>query len=150
MLTRHYRLLLITSASMKKLAAQIFSLMLLAVLTAPLIGYAQPADAGVGYGPVIPCDGVNVKCGFTELVAMAQNVIKYLVYLSTLAVLIIGAIQGFKLMTSQGNPGAMKEARAALLSVFKGYVIILVAWVAVYTILNALVDPKFSLLESLK
>jgi hypothetical protein len=91
---------------------------------------------------VTPGEGVNPnyihECQFADIFALIGNLITDLVLISTLLAVIAFIYAGFKLLTSQGNPGAMKDAMAMLRKVIIGYVWILAAWLIVYTISKAL------------
>jgi hypothetical protein len=85
---------------------------------------------------------VTDPCGFSHLVLVAQHVIYNLVMISTLLAVVVFIYAGFLLMTSGGNSGKKDEAKKMLMKVLWGYLWILVAWVLIYTITKALVDPK--------
>jgi len=139
------------------------SFVLLSVLTfsfslGPIHAFAQakaslPTDTGVN-GELIPCgndyngDGVvngTEECGFTGFIQLINNVITWLIKMSTILATGVFAYAGISLMTSGGNPDAMKKFKAMLGKVLIGYIVIFIAWISVYTIVNALVDPAGSL-----
>lgn len=104
-------------------------------------------------GELIPCgndyNGDHIvkdgeQCGFTDLIKLVNNVINWLITISTLIATGVAAYAGVLLLTSGGKPEAMKKAKAMLGKVVTGYVIILIAWLAVYTIMHTLVDSKQS------
>jgi hypothetical protein len=102
-----------------------------------------------GWKPLIVCgqtgaDGmVTNACQFGHLIELARNVITDLVLVSTLIVLFMAIFVGFKLLTSQGNPSALKYAKDVAMKIVIGYLWIIVAWLLVYTIANALLDKKY-------
>jgi hypothetical protein len=85
-------------------------------------------------------------CGFSDLLVLVSNVITNLIILSTTAVVGVLIYHGLRLITSQGNKSVLDSAKKGLTNVVKGYIVILVAWVVVYTIVNVLVGPGYSLL----
>jgi hypothetical protein len=84
---------------------------------------------------------VTDPCGFSHLVLVGQHVIYNLVMISTLLAVVVFIYAGFLLMTSGGNSGKKDEAKKMLMKVLWGYLWILVAWLLIYTITKALVDP---------
>ena len=106
-----------------------------------------------GWQSLIVCNETSNNgsgCGFGDLLNLAKAVMTDLTILATLMVTIAAIYIGFKLLTSQGNMNAMKEAKSMAGTILLGYVWILVAWVVVYTISSALLAPGFSLLSGIK
>lgn len=99
---------------------------------------------------VAPGEGVNAEflhdCHFEDLIELIKNAIQDLVLLSTLIVVAVSVVIGFKLLTSGGNENAYKESRTMAWKVVKGYVWILAAWVIVYTITSAVLKSDFNFL----
>lgn len=91
------------------------------------------------------CDGPD--CDFADFVTLIKLLINTLIVLSTFLATAVFAYSGFKLLTSQGNEGAMSDAKAMIGKVIKGYVVILSAWLIVYTITNTLLKPGYSWLQ---
>ncbi len=94
------------------------------------------------------CDGIEVKCNFSALVQLAQNIIIILIEIGTVIALLLAIKIGFSLVTSAGNPAALTKAKASAFSLLKGYFVILIAWLVVYTITNALLQDGYSILGS--
>ncbi len=74
---------------------------------------------------------------------LIQNVIHDLVLLSTLLVVVVLIVAGVKLLASRGNPSALTAAKEMMGKVIMGYIVILIAWVAVYSITSALIHEAF-------
>lgn len=93
-----------------------------------------------GWKPLIVCGNKeDPSCGFDDLVKeLMPNLINNIVLLSTLAFVCILCWAGFKLLIAQGDVGERKRIKGTLLAVLEGYVWIMVAWLIVYTIINAL------------
>jgi hypothetical protein len=95
---------------------------------------------------LIVCDGTKADpCTFNKLIELAQNIITDLVILATLAATAGFIIVGFRLLFSGGNPGALSEAKEMFRKILLGFLWILVAWVVVYTITSALLNPEFNI-----
>lgn len=102
-----------------------------------------------GWKPLIVCDGTKASpCDFEKLIELVKVLINDLVILSTLLAVVVFAYAGFKLLTANGNEGEVKKAIGMLQKVVWGYVWILAAWLVVYTITTALLNPGYSLLGS--
>jgi UPF0716 family protein affecting phage T7 exclusion len=89
------------------------------------------------------------SCGFADLIVLVKNVITDLTVLATLLVIIACVMIGVTLLTSQGSVTAKEKAKGMAWAVLKGYLIILAAWVLVYTISSALLAPGLSLISGI-
>ena len=96
-----------------------------------------------GWQPLIVCD---TNCGFSHLILLAKNLITDLVILSTFLAMAAFVYIGYLLLTSGGKTSARDKARDVFTKVIIGYLWILGAWLLVYTITSALLDPKFTFL----
>jgi hypothetical protein len=96
-----------------------------------------------GWKPLIVC---NTDCGYGHLVTLVKNLMYDLVLLTTLFAVIGFIYAGFILLTSGGNKGKYDDAKRMLQMVGKGFLWILVAWLLVYTITNALLKDDFNFL----
>lgn len=102
-----------------------------------------PPSVGVDFvGPVQPVR----DCDFEALIELVRVLIHDMVLLSTLLAVGVFIYAGFILLTSGGDPGAMRDAKKMLWKVVIGYMVILSAWLIVYTITNVLVHDNYSLL----
>ena len=81
-------------------------------------------------------------CGFNDLIALAVAVINNLVVISVILATIAFLWIGFTLVTSGGDTGAREKAKNAAVSVLKGFIFVLAAWLIVYTITNVLLKPN--------
>ena len=136
----------------------LLSVTILSFSFGPIYVFAQataskPTDTTAN-GELIPCgndynadgkvDG-SEQCDFTGFIQLINNVISWLIKMSTVLATGMFAYAGISLMVSGGNPAAMKKFKGMLINVLIGYVIIFIAWISVYTIVNALVNPNGSL-----
>ncbi|MBI2673727.1 MAG: hypothetical protein HYX23_00380 [Candidatus Zambryskibacteria bacterium] len=96
---------------------------------------------------LIVCQGTTADpCTFGHLILLAKNLINALVILSTFLATAAFAYAGFILLTSGGSEGQRDKAKDVFKKVLKGYLWILGAWLVVYTITSALLNPGFSIL----
>jgi len=97
--------------------------------------------------PMILCgNSAKPECDFYDLIEVAKAVISNLIVISAVLALVAFVWIGFKLMTSQGNPGAMEEAKKMAWKVLWGFIWVLGAWIVVYTISSVLLNDGFSLI----
>jgi hypothetical protein len=116
----------------------VLAFMILSLMTIPLVSSAA--------FNLIVCDGVDVKCDVGKLIELFKNLITALVEIATVITVIALIYMGITLMTSAGKPQARTDVKNRAIGILKGYVLILAAWLIVYTILKVLVEPKFILL----
>ena len=82
-------------------------------------------------------------CGFNDLITLVNHLVTDLILLGTLFATAGFVYIGIKLLTAGGDEGAMKEAKASAMSILKGFVVILAAWLIVYTITSTLMVDTF-------
>lgn len=85
---------------------------------------------------LVPCDGP--ECDICSFVQLADNLIDFLVYASTLIATIMFAYAGYELLTSGGNPSARSSAKSIIQNVLIGFVAILASWLIIDTVMKAL------------
>lgn len=104
--------------------------------------YSEPGGSGL-----VRCDGVadesknEVTCNFAQLINMANYLIKWLFYITVPIIVALFAYSGFLHMT--GKQSNIDQAKKILFSVLKGFIIMLIAWFLVSTLLKWLVKPSF-------
>lgn len=98
---------------------------------------------------IVPCDGVDVPCGFTSFITLIQNLINFAIkYIIIPIGAIIFAYVGFLFLTSGGSAETRKKAKNILIKVIIGIVVILAAWLIVSTILTVFgVSDSFRFLK---
>jgi hypothetical protein len=121
---------------MKKFLAHILASAFLLVFLVPAFTHAQNFN-------LIVCDGVDIPCDFNKLMEMLGNLTNALIALATLVTTIILIYVGFMLVVPSGNVKNMEKAKKMGLSVLKGYLWILGAWLVVYTIFNTLLEDGY-------
>jgi len=100
------------------------------LLAVPLLAHA--AD-------LVPCNGTTTPCSFDALLALINNVIKFMLFdLSMPFAAILFAYAGIILLTSGGSGEKRNKAKSIFLNVFIGFVIALAAWLIVETVIHAL------------
>lgn len=93
------------------------------------------------------CDPAGSNpCDFADFMTLIENGISNLVLISTFILVFMLVYVGYLLITSQGNTSAWTRSKDVLGKVIWGYVIVLVAWVVVYSITNTLLKPEVTFL----
>ncbi len=108
-----------------------------------------PVHAALDYSGLVKCDGVVTpgeagrtrKCDFTALVDMINSLIKLIFMLSIPIFVAIFAYAGFLYM--KPSSGDREKANSMLWAALKGFVIMLMAWFIVYTLMSWVIDPLF-------
>jgi len=90
------------------------------------------------FQPLVPCDGVDVKCDINQLILMIGNIINWILSIAGIIFTISLIWGGFLYVTSGAKPANKDRAKTILLSTLWGFVIILISWLIVYTILTTL------------
>jgi hypothetical protein len=126
----------------KKFLASLTSIILLFVFILPVISIAENI-----YTPLIRCglSGTGpyaVPCKFPEFIGLINRIINWIISIAGVIFTISAIWGGFLYMTSGEKPGNKDKAKSLLWSTLMGFVIILTAWLIVYTILNILVDTS--------
>ena len=100
----------------------------------PVVGADGTIDATKS--GFVPCSGIT--CSPCDLVVLFNTVLKWFMMMAFLLFAVLAILAGFKLISSGGNPGALKEAKGSFTNAFIGLLIILSAWLIVDTLLRKL------------
>jgi hypothetical protein len=124
----------------------VFSGLLLLSVALPL-SVAAKTPSGL-----IPCGnvaGTGEACEFSDLVALAQNVIDFLIFkIAAPIAAVMFVYAGFLWVTNGGNESQISQAKGIFWAVFIGFVIALAAWLTINMIVNFFLDPSYSLLTN--
>lgn len=125
----------------KKFLASILSLVLIFVFIAPVITNAA----------LVPCGNPEQSpCDFSFFIEMINRIINWIISIAGVIFTISAIYGGFLWMTSGGDSGKKGKARDILYNTMLGFVIILVAWLIVYTILRYLVPTDSTIFNFIK
>lgn len=128
---------------------------LLLTLFVPAISFAQTAQpVKLDYSGLVKCDGVVAKdidgnplekdrqqvCDFNALMNMVKSTINWLFFITVPIVTVFMAYAGVLYMT--GTSGNISTAKKIFPSIAKGFIIMLVAWISVITVVNWFVTEK--------
>jgi hypothetical protein len=124
----------LTKYQIHKAINALLPVLLLIVITAPIIVYAQ--------APLVPpCD---TNCNFNDLVSLVQRIINWLIIIAVPIAAGLFAYAGFLYITSAGDEGKISKAHGIFRNVLIGFIIVLSAWLVVYTITTALLDSDIN------
>ena len=113
-----------------------------------------PADIAAGRtgvdGGLVPvqCRGSDPStCGSCEFVQLVNNVIQFIIVITSSIAILVFIAAGFRLVTAGGNVSAAQKAREMLTNVAIGYVIILSAFLVIDLLFGILIDDNNSALN---
>jgi hypothetical protein len=124
-------------------------------LIVPVFSFAQDAQpVKLDYSGLVKCDGVVAKdingnplekerqqvCDFNALMNMVKSTINWLFFITVPIVTVLMAYAGLLYMT--GTSGNISTAKKIFPSVATGFIIMLVAWISVITVVNWFVTEK--------
>ncbi len=149
-----------TSHPLRKILVTCSSLLfVLAIVTLPLLPkLVMGADAkptsrddlrrySNGGFSLVQCDGVptpgtnEVKCDFAALINQVKFLMRWMFYISIPIAVGLFAYAGGLFMTA--NPGKIKDAKKIFSHVVVGFIIMLLAWLIVRTILYWVAEPGY-------
>lgn len=99
--------------------------------------FALPSFAAAQFfGPLVPCDGVDVECMACHVVDLGQNIINFLVSLASFLAVMLFAYAGFLMISAAGNMSKVERAKEIFGNVIIGMIIVLVGWLVVDTVMK--------------
>ena len=126
---------------MKKYTS-LLSFSILTLLTIPFIVSAA------GRWDLIVCKGtIDDPCNVSDVILLFKRAIKALVEIATVITVLSLIYMGITLLTSAGKPQALSEVKSRAKWIIIGYVLILGAWVIVYTILKVIAKPEYTIVN---
>jgi hypothetical protein len=114
----------------KKYLPRLLSLFIISLFILPLLTNAALVNCGGGNSQP-PCD-------FKAFISMINGIINWIISIAGIIFAVSFIYGGFLYMTSGDNPGNKSKATKILWSTLKGFVIILISWLIVYTLLTTL------------
>jgi hypothetical protein len=126
----------------------IFTILILTLIS-PVFSYAQGRDeVKLNYDGLVKCDGVVTEgeqyrqevCDFNALMGMVKSTINWLFVITVPIVTVLMAYAGLLYMT--GTSGNISTAKKIFPSVATGFIIMLIAWVSVITVVNWFISKE--------
>ncbi|OHA89134.1 MAG: hypothetical protein A2653_02905 [Candidatus Zambryskibacteria bacterium RIFCSPHIGHO2_01_FULL_43_25] len=123
----------------------LLTLVLFVFLNVPNLAYAQnPTSTFMDVcddKPDLKTGVIQDPCGFDDLVELAEKILKFMIIiaipLAALSFIWAGAIY----ITAEGSQSKIEKAHGIFKKTLIGFIFVLAAWVIVYTIGKALLDP---------
>lgn len=106
------------------------------MLALPFLASAQAGQPGL-----VPCTGVN--CDFNDLISLVQNIINWIIQVSTVVAAVLFAYGGFLYMTGGSKPANINKAHDIFKKTAIGFIIILTAWIVVNALTSAFLNEGF-------
>ena len=110
----------------------ILSLVLLVVGFFPLLGFA---GSWVPSNPLVPACNTGIRngtlenpCGWEQLIVLADNILKFFLYISVPIAAIAFAYAGWLYLSARGDHSQISKAHEIFLNVAIGLVFVLTAW----------------------
>ncbi len=131
----------------------LLSLLIISIFIPVITFSATELEAPLDYSGWVQCDGVvdknnpaeanrNVQCNFQNLMKMVNYLINW-AFIMCIPVLIgLLANSGYLYMT--GTEGNIKKAKTVMTNAVIGFIIALMAWFIVVTLLKWLKNPQFT------
>jgi len=131
----------------KKNIASLVSVIILFVFILPVVIFAANA-----YTPLITCGNsphtdkvgtttvIDGACTFGDFIDTVNRIINWIISIAGVIFTISAIRGGFMYMTAGENAGNKTKAREILSNTIIGFIIILVGWVVVFTVLNIFVN----------
>jgi hypothetical protein len=102
-------------------------------LNIPVFVYAQQG--------LVPCGRTGQDdCQTCHVVQLVSGVNAWLVGILAIVATIMFVIAGFRLVTSNGNPGVLQDAKSMIINVAIGFVIVLAAWLLLDLFMKSLLS----------
>jgi len=104
-------------------------------LNIPVFVYAQQG--------LVPCGRVGQDdCQTCHVVQLVSGVNAWLVGILAIVATIMFVIAGFRLVTSNGNPSVLQDAKSMIINVAIGFVIVLAAWLLLDLFMKSLLSDS--------
>ncbi|MDQ5893583.1 MAG: hypothetical protein QG640_595 [Patescibacteria group bacterium] len=137
---------------MKKILALFFVISFFTPALSLAQNFNSDGTVKLDYGGLVKCDGVvdknnpeevarNNECDFQDLMGMVNSIIQWIFMLSIPIFIGLFAYAGFLYMTP--SPGNREKSNKMLWAALKGFVIMLIAWFMVSTLLSWIVSDSF-------
>jgi len=114
-------------------------------LTFSAIAVALQIPMFVMAAGLVPCGGANeAACQTCHVVQLVDLVNAWLIGILSLVASVMFMIAGFRLVTANGNPSVMTDAKNMIVNVAIGFMIVLSAWIIIDTGMKALLQEEAS------
>lgn len=84
------------------------------------------------------CNQPGKECGWLELVQLGNEILSFGIYIAILGATVVIVMAGWKIMTANGNEGAVETGKKMLWAAIVGIIVTMSAYMLVQFILNKL------------
>ncbi len=95
------------------------------------------------------CTGDGGECGWTDLIILANTVVRFLVFVSSLLAVMAFCYAGFLYITAFGEMGKVEQAHKIFSSAITGMFFVLCGWLIIATILKVLIPGGNASIEKI-
>ena len=135
----------------KKKFTSAVTLILLLMFILPVMTHAELVPCGNSiFDESTKTYVVDTPCDFNYFILMINGIINWIIGIAGVIFTISAIYGGFLYMTSGENPGNKEKAKKILWGTLSGFVIILTAWLIVYTILTYIVPSNSDVFRFIK
>ena len=120
---------------------------ILTALILPLLFVPVVASAEL-FPTLVPCDGpvgdgvTGEPCTYSTFIKGVDNILRFLIGFATVVAVIMFVYAGYLLISSGGDRAKAEQAKAIFKNVTIGFVIVITAWLIVFTIVDTFTGNK--------
>lgn len=122
----------------KKFLPALVSVLVFFAFVLPILSLADGL-VPCGDAPVVTDGKITGGCDVNSFITLINNIINWIIGIAGVIFTITAIYAGFLYMTSGDDSGKKGKARDMLVNTLVGFVIILVSWLIVYTIIKNVV-----------
>jgi hypothetical protein len=125
----------------RQIIIRTFSILLLVMVLLPFISF----------GAIVNCGNNDPsECNFNSITAMVNEGLKWFMSIAVSVVTISFAIAGGMMLLNPGDPAKRGKAKEVFYNTIKGLIIVLIAYLVVYTVLKGITNPDSGVFKFLK
>lgn len=87
--------------------------------------------------------GTYVECGFLDAIAQIKKLVNLAFIIALPIVVIALTMTGIRMLLAQGNASALNKAKELFQKTLIGFIVVLCAWLFVYTLTSYFLRPEF-------
>lgn len=84
------------------------------------------------------CNQPNTECGWVQLVQLGSEILSFAIYIAILGATAVIVFAGWKMLTANGDEGAVKEGKKMLWAAIVGIIVTMSAYMLVQFVLTKL------------
>ena len=124
----------------RQIIIRTFSILLLVLVLLPFISFGAIVNCGTG----LP------DCDFNSITRMVNEGLTWFMSIAISVVTISFAIAGGMMLLNPGDPAKRGKAKEVFYNTIKGLIIVLIAYLVIYTVLKGITNPNSGVFDFLK